>query len=134
MKEQIDGRVNLVGQTIDPSNRTFKVEAKIQNPDGVLKPNLLAEMHINDYTIEDVIYINADLVQQEVGGKNFVYVVDRSGKKMIARKKYVKIGEAGDNTVVIAEGLNEKDEIIVDGAFSVSDGGEVKFPENKVEG
>ena len=134
LQEDMEGTISLVGQTIDPSNRTFKVEAKIKNPGGILKPNLLAEMKINDYTIEDVIYVNADLVQQEVGGQNFIYTIEKQGDQVLARKKYIKIGDSGDNQIVIEEGISVDDLIVVDGAFNVNDGGEVKMVENKTEG
>jgi RND family efflux transporter MFP subunit len=127
LNEQIDGSVSLVGQTIDPSNRTFKVEAKIKNQNGILKPNLLAHMLINDYTVEDVIHISADLVQQEVGGKNFVYVARQEEGEWKANKVYIEIGESGDNRIVVKTGLNKGDKLIVEGAFNVTDGDKIQI-------
>jgi len=122
LDQDIAGKVSLVGQTIDPSNRTFKVEVDINNKKGELKPNLLAEMKINDYTVEDVVVVSADLVQQEVGGKNFIYVVGTDGNETKAEKRYVELGDSGDNKIVITKGLKSGDIILVDGAFNVTAG------------
>lgn len=130
----ISGKINLVGQTIDPSNRTFKVEAKINNEGGVLKPNLLADMKINDYSVEDVIVLSADLVQQEVGGKNFVYVAQKEGDQWFAQKRYITLGQSGDNQLVIKSGLKENEIVIVEGSLSLNDGAEVKFGSTSKEG
>ena len=43
-----NGRVNLIGSTINPANRTFKVEVNTGNPGGQLKPNLLAIVKVQD--------------------------------------------------------------------------------------
>lgn len=132
LDKDIRGKVSLVGQTIDPSNRTFKVEVDIPNSGGLLKPNLLAEMKINDYTIDDVIVVSADLVQQEVGGKNFIYIAEKKDDQIIAQKRYVKLGESGDNQIVITEGLEPNDIILVDGAFNVTSGDVIEIKSEQI--
>ena len=47
--------INLIGNAINPANRTFKIEASLRNSDKVLKPNLLANVKLNDYTKADEI-------------------------------------------------------------------------------
>ncbi|MGH1435795.1 MAG: efflux RND transporter periplasmic adaptor subunit [Lewinella sp.] len=119
--------VSLIGKTVDPANRTFKVEVKLPtNPD--LKPNLLAEMKIKEFVAEDVVTISMDWVQQEVGGKRFVFVLDENEDGgMIARKHYVKIGESYDGNVIITEGLIGGEQLITEGSRDLTDGQLIKI-------
>jgi len=68
------GRVTMLGRTINPANRTFKVEVNLSNPKGLLKPNLLANMLLNDFSAKNVITVPLELVQQEVSGKDYVFI------------------------------------------------------------
>ena len=41
-----DGPVSLVGQTIDPDSRTFRIEVAMNNPENQLKPELIAKVKV----------------------------------------------------------------------------------------
>jgi membrane fusion protein (multidrug efflux system) len=119
-------RVSLVGRTIDPSNRTFKVEVNSNNMGGKLKPNLLAEISFKDFFQKDALSVNLSLVQEEVSGRKYVYIAERSGDKLIARKSYITIGETSQGDALVESGLKAGDKVITEGARSVSDGVTVK--------
>ncbi|RMG80136.1 MAG: efflux RND transporter periplasmic adaptor subunit [Bacteroidetes bacterium] len=122
-------RVSRIGNTINPANRTFEVEVELPNPDRILKPNLLAIMLLNDKTIADVPVIPLELVQQEVSGRNFVYIVEGEGDEAVARKVYVEIGDSYDGQIAILEGLKGGEKIVVEGARIISDNTPVKIKE-----
>ena len=111
-----------LGRTINPSNRTFEVEVTIPNRKGILKPNLLVLMLINDFAAQDVITIPIDLIQQEVSGKQYVYIQEQEGDVAIAKKIYVEIGESYEGEVVINSGLSGTEILITEGARGLSDG------------
>lgn len=114
---ETEARITQIGRVIDPSNRTFEIEIALSDPQRRLKPNLLAYVHFKDYGEDDVITVPLDRVQEEVGGKKYVFVVDHSGEEPVARKKYVKIGRTNsEGDVVITEGLNGDEILIMDGA------------------
>ena len=127
------GRVSLIGSTIDPSNRTFKVEVNVSNPRGLLKPNLLAIMLVKDYEEEDVVVVPLNLVQQEVGGKNFVMVAEQRDGAAFVRKKYVTTGESYDGTIIVESGLSGTETIITEGARGLADGDPIRIREIKQE-
>ncbi len=112
-----DAKVSLVGKVIHTTNRTFKLETTLDNRQGTLKPNLLALVFIEDYREQDALVVSVDLVQEEVGGKKFVFI----NEDMRAKKAYVTTGESYDNQIVIKGGLNAGDEIIVLGARGLND-------------
>ena len=133
LSDSTKGRIAMVGRTIDPSNRTFKVEVDINNRDGLLKPNLLAEMSINDFTREDVIVVSADLIQQEISGERFIFSVDTTSSPTKAKKVYVKTEKGGDNQVLVSSGLKEGDLIIVKGALGLAEGDPIEVVDNTKE-
>lgn len=127
LRMDMDKRVSLVGRSIDPSNRTFKVEVSTTSMKGKIKPNLLAELAFVDYTQDDAITVDLPLVQEEVSGKKYVYVTAESKGKTIAKKAYVDIGEGDGGKVIVTDGLQPGDQIIADGARAVTEGGTVKI-------
>lgn len=116
-------KISLIGRQINPANRTFKVEVNLSNSKGLLKPNLLATMLINDNAIKDAVVVPLELVQQEVSGKSFVYVNQDS----TAQKVYVQLGDSYQGNIVITEGLKGNEEIIVEGARNLVDGDLIKL-------
>lgn len=113
--------VTLIGRTIDPANRTFKVEVNLPN-DRRLKPNLLAEMKIKDFSADDVVTIPLDRVQQEVSGERYVFVIGTTDEGVVAQKKMVEIGESYQGDVIITRGLEGDEQLIMEGARGLSDG------------
>ena len=128
-----DGKINLVGRVVHPTNRTFSLETNIENSKGDIKPNLLALVAIQDFSKENSIVVSVDLVQQEIGGKSFVYVVTEKTGNLYAKKVYVKTGESYDNTIQITDGLNEGDELVILGARGLAENDllQIQKPENE---
>ena len=122
LDQKIDGRVSLIGRSIDPANRTFKTEVSVSNRSGNLKPNLLVEMMINDYKEENAIVVPTELVQDEIGGRKFVYVSETGVDGAKAVKKYITAGESYEGEIIILEGLNGNETLIMAGARSLVEG------------
>ncbi len=117
--------VSMLGRTIDPSNRTFKLEIKVDNAGSELKPNLLSVIKLNDYTLNKAIVVPLELIQQEVSGKKYIYLASTANNKNIVKKSYVTTGESGNGSIVITEGIVKGDIIITKGARNITDGQEV---------
>ncbi len=123
LDKTIQSKITMMGRTIDPSNRTFKIEVYADNSKGDLKPNLLAEVKINNYTNKEAITLGAELIQEDVNGAKFIYKItdDENGNK-IAKKQIVETGESFENNIEVHTGLSLGDIVIVEGARSVSEG------------
>ena len=120
--KSIDRKVSLIGRSIDPSNRTFKIEMRTDNLGGILKPNLLAEAKIKDLSLENVLAIPIELVQEEVDGKSYVFTATKKDEDLIATKKYVELGESSDDLIQITGGLDKGDVIVLLGARTIVEG------------
>ena len=66
--------ITNVGQVINPSNRTFKLQVSLNNRDGMLKPNLLGYLQIREYVEQDQVIIPTRLIQNGVNS-DFVYAI-----------------------------------------------------------
>lgn len=114
-------RVTVAGKVVHPTNRTFRIETSLNNSGGAIKPNLLALVYIEDYREENAMVVSVDLVQEEVGGKKFVFVKEEGERGFRAKKVYVTTGESHNNQIVIKDGLKPGDELIVLGARGLKD-------------
>ena len=109
------------GNVINKANRTFIVEVKVDNKDGFLKPNMLANMTINDYSVEGAIVLPSILIREDMEG-SFIFVSEKEENKDIAVKKYIKTGRSFEDKTEVIDGLAAGDVIITDGYSNVSKG------------
>jgi membrane fusion protein, multidrug efflux system len=116
----IDAVVNVVQKVIDPNTRSFNIEAKIPS-DASLKPNQIAQIRILDYSAKEVIAIPLNVVQSDEKGK-YVYVMEKSGDKMIAKKKAVTVGESYSDLIEIKSGLTQGEQLVTEGYQNLYEG------------
>ncbi|MEM8907303.1 MAG: efflux RND transporter periplasmic adaptor subunit [Bacteroidota bacterium] len=121
LDESQNARVSMIGRTINPANRTFEVEVELNNPKGILKPNLLALMVLKDFEQKDVVTVPLELVQQEVSGKDYVFIRLEAEEGPIAKKIYVETGESYEGKIIIKNGLEGGEQLIVDGARGLAE-------------
>ena len=126
LEKDFESNVSLVSSAINPGNRTFKVEVPIPDKDGLVKPNLNAELRLNDYTSENAIVLPETVVREDGDGK-FVLVVenikDGVGK---AKKVLVEAGPESNGMVEILSGLKDGQIVITEGPAKLKDGDNVK--------
>ena len=119
-KPAFESTLISVGGAIDPTTRSFMAEAKLP-ADPILKPNMTATMKILDYEVKGAVTVPVNVVQSDEKGK-YVYVMEKSGDKMVARKKTVTVGEVYDGNIEIKSGLSGGEVIITEGYQTVYDG------------
>jgi RND family efflux transporter MFP subunit len=126
--KEFEGKVRQVGNFINPNNRTFQIEVAIPNKDGLVKPNLIATVKLNDYTAQNTVIIPENTIQKNSMGENLVYVFQpESDSTGIAKKVLVKIGYSYKESLEIKDGLKPGDQLIVEGAKNLRDQQKVKI-------
>ena len=125
---EFESNISLLGSTVDPANRTFKVELQVpRSYINQLKPNMLAEVELAEQVYEEVVSIPLALVQQEVNGRSYVFVVgDATGEEgqaaeKVAEKRYVRTGDSYEGQVIIEDGLAPGELLIDRGARGLVD-------------
>lgn len=119
-KPPIEATISTVGGAIDPVTRSFMAQATLPK-DPSLKANMTATVKILDYQAKGAITVPVNVVQSDEKNK-YVYVMEKSGDKMIARKKVVIVGEAYEGLMEIKSGLSGGEIVITEGYQTVYDG------------
>ncbi len=116
--------VNTVGQYIEPINRTFRINAKLNN-NKIFLPNMLAELSITDMEVENALVIAARAIIKDQDNNDFVYVATKEAKENYSiRKVTVQVIEKfeGDAYVRITNGnLKPGDLIVTEGAKGITE-------------
>ena len=115
------GEVTFAGNSIDPRNRTFTIEAEVSNTDGRLKPEMIADVLISRERLEDVLIVPRVAVIRDEDGNN-VFVVDHSTSPPRAVRRSITLGPRYAERVVVDEGLSAGDEVIILGHQTLSEG------------
>ncbi|WP_421823860.1 efflux RND transporter periplasmic adaptor subunit [Flagellimonas oceanensis] len=124
--EAITTKVRQTGNFINPSNRSFVAEIPVPNKDGHIKPNLTAQVKINDYTNGNAILIPQSVVSENAEGEQYVYTIAEKDGETVAKKSIIKPGKTQGDYLEVLEGLSAGSQVIVDGARSVRDGQNVQ--------
>lgn len=124
LNRTFEANINTVGNFINPNNRTFRVEIALKNTDGHLKPNMTAQLYINDYNNPEAILIPSKNILENQKGENYVYKLQplsKEDKTYKAIKTFVKLGRSSDNYTEVLEGISSGDQLVEDGIRLVED-------------
>jgi len=130
LKKQVPAKINEVGNYINPNNRSFKIKINITNRDHSIKPNLLADIKINDFSGRGVV-LPSNLIQMNQKGEEFVYAIKTDSLKTSVLKKIVTLGSSYNNKVLVTTGLEANEVVISKGSKFVKEGDEVLISNNK---
>ena len=128
-----DSSIRQVGNFINPSNRTFRIEVGIPNLDGEIKPNLTAKLRLNDYSNSNAILIPQSIISENAKGQQFIYVVKDNKEKnqVYAERLVIETGKTSGDFIEVTKNLDADVEIILEGARSVNNGQVVKVINKK---
>lgn len=126
--ETLSSKIKQVGNYINPSNRSFKIEIDVPNLNGNIKPNLTAKLKLNDYTNQNAILIPQSIISENANGEQFIYVIkDKKGNnEAIAERLIIETGKTQGDFIEVTKNLTADTEIIIEGARSVNNGQAVK--------
>ncbi len=87
---------------------------------------MIATVGILDYSASNVIVIPVNVVQSDLSGK-YVFVLEKVGGKLIARRRIISLGEVQNEQVEVKAGLSGGDVLIRAGYQGLYDGQEVSI-------
>ncbi len=118
--------ISNIGSIVNPANRTFKIEARVSNKNGTLKPNLLTMLKIKKFEKEEAIVIPTNAVQRE-GSADFVYVLGKDSDVDVALKKNITVERSSGGETVVTSGLSGVELLIDEGKTLVKNGSAVSI-------
>lgn len=118
-----EGLVSSIGSRIDPVTRTAQIRAQIPNEEQKLRPGMFMTLSLVAEERESIVIPEAALLQR--GDRSLVYVAN---EEMKVAERAVVIDRRLRGLVVIANGLEEGEMLVVDGIGSVRNGAQVRLP------
>lgn len=113
--QKFTGKLIYVGQIVNPTTRTVLVRTALENPQGRLKPAMLASMLIASRPTEQVVIPSAAVVRSE--DKDMVYVETKPGTY---RATQVTLAGGYNGKRVVQSGVAAGEKIVAEGAFHLN--------------
>lgn len=107
------GKINYIGDLVDPVSRTIKIRGKVANPGRKLKPEMFARISIEAGDQEKGISIPQSALFNE-GKEQFVFVAT-SGQTF--RRSNVTLGAQTGREAHVVKGLNVGDRVVTEGGL-----------------
>lgn len=114
-QREFSGEVDTIYPEIQGQTRTARVRIQIPNPDGLLLPNMYADVSIATGNAVPVITVPASAVIDS--GDRQVVIIDKGEGSFEPRP--VKLGMRGDGMIEIIEGVAEGDRVVVSANFLI---------------
>lgn len=105
--------IAAIGDVVDPSTRTIKVRAWVNNQERKLKPEMFARLHVPVGDETPFITVPNEAVFEAEGGF-YVYVQD--GPEHYSQRA-VKVEKLPENRMRVLEGLSPDERVVVKGAI-----------------
>nr|WP_324257978.1 MdtA/MuxA family multidrug efflux RND transporter periplasmic adaptor subunit [Cellvibrio fontiphilus] len=118
------GALTTLDNQIDITTGTLKLKAEFDNADDSLFPNQFVNARLQVQTLENAITIPADTVQYGSKG-TYVYTIDDGKAKM----RQLKLGATEGTKVAVLEGLEEGEQVVLEGLDRLHEGKDVKVME-----
>jgi multidrug efflux system membrane fusion protein len=113
------GKIDFIGNTVDPSTGTIELRALFENEDRQLFPGLFVRVRLLAVESADALLVDETGVGTDLGGK-YVYLVGEDG---IVERRYVKLGQLQpDGMIAVEEGLGPDDRYISNGLLRARPG------------
>ena len=113
--QRFSGQVNYIYPELDPKTRTLKVRLLVPNSNGLLKPNMFADVRIYGGPKKDVLKIPREALI--VTGKRESVILDRGDGRF--QPVDVVSGMRSDDEVEILSGLKAGDKVVTSGQFLI---------------
>jgi membrane fusion protein (multidrug efflux system) len=111
------GKVSFVAAQADERNNAFLAELVVDNADGTLRPGMIAQVEFHRGITDNMVSLPMSAVLPSKGD-HIVYLA----KDSHAVRRKVQLESITRERAIISSGLEEGDQIIVEGSRTLSDG------------
>lgn len=125
------GRFTRVSPSADASSRMFQAEVTIPNPEGLLKPGMIAALEVERgrAPVASTLLVPLHAVVRPPGQATgyAVFVVETAADRDQARLRQVELGDISGSMIQVTRGLDGGERVIVRGATLVVDSQAVRI-------
>jgi RND family efflux transporter MFP subunit len=116
----VNGKLSIIDRAVDPQTGTIKVRLSFANPGRKLKPGMSCSVKVLNENSGSLVLVPYRTVVEQMG-EYFVYKIDSLKAKQIKIAIGAKIGP----NIIVRNGLNPGDDIVIDGVQRLHDGSSV---------
>ncbi|MFN8611698.1 MAG: efflux RND transporter periplasmic adaptor subunit [Vulcanimicrobiota bacterium] len=110
-ERKLTGRVHYLSKVVDPITRTISLRARLNNPDGWLRPSMYVEAVLEPVQRQRVLVAPEQAILNR-GEELYALVYHQNASP---ERRNVKIGASSQGLVEILEGLREGEQVITGG-------------------
>jgi len=121
-----EGEISFVATAVDPRSRTFEIEILLDNPDNLIKPQMVAGVELPTRALQNVLVIPQDALLRVEDGYQILVVTEIEGE-LEAEARQAVLGPSAANAVVVEAGIEPGDRVIVRGQQQVDAGDRVRL-------
>jgi RND family efflux transporter MFP subunit len=127
-----EGRYTRVSPSADATSRTFQAEVTIPNPEGLLKPGMIAALELakgQPAAPAPAMLVPLNAVVRPPGTDTgfALFVAESLGGRTVARIRPVQLGDISGNLIQVTRGLQGGERVIVRGATLAVDAHPVRI-------
>lgn len=113
------GRIDFIGNTVDPTTGTIELRAVFENEDLQLFPGLFVRVRVLASESQGALLVRETAIGTDLGGK-YVFVV---GEGNVVEQRYVVVGQPQpDGTIVVERGLEDGETYVSNGLLRARPG------------
>jgi len=110
---KMEGKVDMVSSVVDPSRHTVPIRVSLENPEGLLRPNIYANVRFETKAKKGLVEIPASALLSD-GTVQSVFIEKSTG---VFKKQPIVAGSVRGGILPVFEGLEVGDTIVVEGAI-----------------
>ena len=119
----LDGTLAFVDNNVDSTTGTVLLKARFSNPEGTLWPGQYMKVALQLYVDPNALTLPAPAILTGQQG-TYVFMIDSAGT---ATQRPVQVSRTVDSLAVIASGLREGEQVVVDGQSRLVAGSKVSI-------
>jgi Cu(I)/Ag(I) efflux system membrane fusion protein len=124
------GEIDYIYPEVDPMTRTLKVRFRFNNPEGLLKPNMYANIKLFGESKPNVLTIPMEALIRTSKGDRVVVSNDKGQFDV----RPVSVGIESSDQVEILSGLTSGEKVVVSGQFLIDSESNLKSSFERLEG
>lgn len=121
LEKDIQGKITNIDTTADLETRTFGVKVEIDNKDNKIRPGMIAKVIMNTDNVNTIMIPTNCVMNDPDGGKIFIY-----NEEGYVEERRIVLGKVFDDKIQVLEGLEDGEQIVVEGHYKLIDKDKVK--------
>lgn len=130
-EDRFEGKVRAVSPALDRGTRTFRVRARVANPDERLRPGMYGNVQIALGEPQPYLTVRQTAISYNPYGDAVWVVVEQEGEdgetRLVAERRTVETGDTRGDQVQILDGVEAGARVVVVGHHKLRSGARVKI-------